>query len=69
LKVGHIVALMHIGDMPYETCLYNTRLFAQKVIPRLRDTWKGYEDRWSPNPLPAADTVSPREIRAREAVG
>ncbi len=68
LKVGHIVALMHIGDMPVDKCAYSSRLFAEKVIPRLRDTWKGYEDRWSPHPLPASETVSPREIRARERV-
>jgi hypothetical protein len=59
---------MHIGDMPVDKCAYSSRLFAEKVIPRLRDTWKGYEDRWSPHPLPASETVSPREFRARERI-
>ncbi len=68
LRVGHIVALMHIGDMPYDKCAYSSELFAKKVMPRLRGFWKDYEDRWSPKPLPASQTVAPREIRSRERV-
>ncbi len=69
LKVGHIVALMHIGDMPVDKCAYSSDLFARKVIPNLRSIWSEYEDRWSPHPLPAEQTVSPREFRARERAG
>jgi len=69
LKVGHIVALMHIGDMPVDKCAYSSRLFAEKVIPRLRPLWSEYEDHWSPRPLSPEQTVSPREFRSRERAG
>jgi hypothetical protein len=69
LKVGHIVALMHIGDMPADKCAYSSRLFAEKVMPRLRPLWSEYEDHWSPRPLPPEQTVSPREFRSREHAG
>jgi alkanesulfonate monooxygenase SsuD/methylene tetrahydromethanopterin reductase-like flavin-dependent oxidoreductase (luciferase family) len=69
LQVGHIVALMHIGDMPADKCAYSSELFARKVIPNLRPIWKEYEDRWSPKPLSAADTVAPRDFRARQPAG
>ncbi|MBA3811996.1 MAG: LLM class flavin-dependent oxidoreductase [Caulobacteraceae bacterium] len=36
LNVGNIFCLMHVGDMPAETCMYSSRLFAEKVMPRLR---------------------------------
>jgi alkanesulfonate monooxygenase SsuD/methylene tetrahydromethanopterin reductase-like flavin-dependent oxidoreductase (luciferase family) len=66
LNVGHIVTLMHFGNMPLEKTLYNTELFAQKVIPQLKDKFSEYEDKWSPHPLPAADMRTPREVPGRE---
>ncbi len=70
LKVGHIVSLLHMGDMPMEKTLYNTEMFATRVIPQLRDIWSEYEDHWMPNPLPADDRATPRAVPGREiAVG
>ena len=66
LKVGHIVCLMHIGSMPFEQTLYNTELFASKVIPQLREKFGEYEDKWSPHPLPAAEMATPRAVPGRE---
>ncbi len=63
LRVGHVFCLLHIGDMPREKCEKSTRLFAEKVMPRLRHLWQGYEDRWSPKPLPAHLMAEPRPIR------
>ncbi|WBL36585.1 LLM class flavin-dependent oxidoreductase [Tepidiforma flava] len=63
LRVGHVFCLLHIGDMPREKCEKSTRLFAEKVMPRLRHLWQGYEDRWSPKPLPAQLMAEPRPIR------
>ncbi|WP_322797144.1 LLM class flavin-dependent oxidoreductase, partial [Tepidiforma sp.] len=51
LKIGHVFCLLHIGDMPREKCEKSTRLFAEKVMPRLRHLWQDYEDHWSPRPL------------------
>jgi alkanesulfonate monooxygenase SsuD/methylene tetrahydromethanopterin reductase-like flavin-dependent oxidoreductase (luciferase family) len=66
LNVGHIVSLMHIGNMPLEKTLYNTELFGSKVIPQLRDHFSEYEDKWSPHPLPAAEMATPRAVPGRE---
>jgi hypothetical protein len=34
--------------MSDELVRMNTSLFADKVLPRLRGRWPGYEDRWWP---------------------
>ena len=34
--------------------MYNIRLFAEKVMPNLKDVWEDeWEDRWWINPLPS----------------
>jgi alkanesulfonate monooxygenase SsuD/methylene tetrahydromethanopterin reductase-like flavin-dependent oxidoreductase (luciferase family) len=43
LRVGNVFCLFHIGDMPKEKCMYSTRLFAEKVMPRLRNLFSDYE--------------------------
>lgn len=63
LPVGHVFALMHIGDMPREKCEQSTKMFAEKVMPNLKGMWSEYEDHWSPKPL--ANTATPRAIRER----
>ena len=62
LKVGHLVCLLHFGDMPNELCQYSTKLFASEIIPQMRNKWAEYEDHWSPKPMPAADRAVPRPI-------
>jgi hypothetical protein len=42
------MTLLHFGNMSKETTLYNTRMFAEKVIPRLRSRFSEWEDRWFP---------------------
>jgi len=37
LHVGNIFCLMHVGNMPKEKCMYSTKLFADKVLPKLRN--------------------------------
>ncbi len=68
LKVGHIVCLQHIGDMPVEKTRYNTEMFAREVMPRLRPIWSEYEDQWSPKPLADDLIAEPRPIRSGAAV-
>lgn len=65
LKIGHLVTLLHIGDMPLEKTLYNTELFAQRVAPQLRGLWDGYEDHWMPKPMPREDRAITREVPGR----
>jgi alkanesulfonate monooxygenase SsuD/methylene tetrahydromethanopterin reductase-like flavin-dependent oxidoreductase (luciferase family) len=63
LRIGHVLCLLHIGDMPRDKCEKSTRLFAEQVMPRLRHLWEGYEDHWSPKPLDAGRMAKPRTIR------
>jgi alkanesulfonate monooxygenase SsuD/methylene tetrahydromethanopterin reductase-like flavin-dependent oxidoreductase (luciferase family) len=53
MRVGHLMVLLHFGDMPKETVMYNTNRFAQDVMPRLRPLWSEWEDQWWPR-----DTLS-----------
>jgi alkanesulfonate monooxygenase SsuD/methylene tetrahydromethanopterin reductase-like flavin-dependent oxidoreductase (luciferase family) len=49
LRIGHLVALMQIQSMPTELTKYSTKLFAEKVLPRLQPLWREYEDKWWPS--------------------
>ena len=62
LHVGHLMLLMQMGDMPREKAYYNTALFAEKVMPLLRDKFKEYEDHWYPKPLPPERRARPQPL-------
>lgn len=53
LHVGNIFCLMHVGNMPADKCMYSTRLFAEKVMPKLRNMFPDYadDDRFWAKPL------------------
>jgi alkanesulfonate monooxygenase SsuD/methylene tetrahydromethanopterin reductase-like flavin-dependent oxidoreductase (luciferase family) len=51
LRIGHLMLLLQFGNMPRDKAMKNTRLFAEKVMPNLRDLWSEYEDRWWIKPL------------------
>lgn len=53
LRVGHIFCLIHIGNMPDWKTRYSTKLFAEQVMPHLRDMWPEWKDdnRWWCKPL------------------
>ena len=59
LRIGHLMLLMQFGNMPRDKAMKNTRLFAEKVIPNLRDLWSDYEDRWWIKPIDAARRAAP----------
>jgi alkanesulfonate monooxygenase SsuD/methylene tetrahydromethanopterin reductase-like flavin-dependent oxidoreductase (luciferase family) len=54
LRVGHVFCLMQMGDMPKDTCMHSTKLFAEEVIPKLRHLFPEYSDdgRFWCKPLP-----------------
>ncbi len=54
LKIGHLMLLLHFGNMPRETTFYNTSRFAKEIIPRLRDRFSEWEDKWWPREQAAA---------------
>ena len=51
LNVGHLMLLMQFGNMGKDLAKYNTKLFAEKVMPQLTDTFSEWEDRWWPQPM------------------
>lgn len=53
LRLGSIFTLLHMGNMPDDKTRYSTQLFAEKVMPQLKNMWPDYagDDRWWPKPL------------------
>ncbi|MBX9840220.1 MAG: LLM class flavin-dependent oxidoreductase [Xanthobacteraceae bacterium] len=66
LNVGHLMVLLHFGNMSKEVTMHNTRMFAEKVIPRLRSRFSEWEDNWFPRD--AAKPVAAAPHRMPEAV-
>ena len=60
LRVGTVFCLLHMGNMPDWKTRYSTQLFADKVMPRLKTVWDGYDaDEWWCAPM--EDRVRPDE--------
>lgn len=69
LHVGNIFCLMHVGNMPADKCMYSTKLFAEKVMPKLRNMFPDYadDDRFWAKPLDrrvASGSLPPAPTRA-----
>jgi alkanesulfonate monooxygenase SsuD/methylene tetrahydromethanopterin reductase-like flavin-dependent oxidoreductase (luciferase family) len=58
LNVGHLMLLLQFGNMGKDLAAYNTKLFAEKVMPQLTDVFSEWEDRWWPQPM-ARDARAP----------
>ena len=54
LNVGHLMLLLQFGNMSKDLTKYNTKLFAEKVMPRLQPLFAEWEDRWWPQPMDSA---------------
>jgi alkanesulfonate monooxygenase SsuD/methylene tetrahydromethanopterin reductase-like flavin-dependent oxidoreductase (luciferase family) len=54
LNVGNLMLLLQFGNMSKELTKYNTRLFAERVMPKLRDKFSEWEHRWWPRPMDAS---------------
>jgi alkanesulfonate monooxygenase SsuD/methylene tetrahydromethanopterin reductase-like flavin-dependent oxidoreductase (luciferase family) len=59
LRIGHLMTLLQFGNLSRESTNKNTRLFAEKVMPELKDLWSDYEDRWWIHPLANEQTAKP----------
>jgi hypothetical protein len=48
--VGNLVALLQIGSMPHGLTEQNLHLYAEGVLPKLRQLWadEGWEHKWWP---------------------
>jgi len=53
LRIGTVFCLMHNGNQPDWKTRYSTKLFAEKVMPKLQDMWPDWkdDDRWWCKPL------------------
>jgi alkanesulfonate monooxygenase SsuD/methylene tetrahydromethanopterin reductase-like flavin-dependent oxidoreductase (luciferase family) len=51
LNVGQLMLLMQFGNMSKDVTKYNTRLFAEKVMPKLKPLFAEWENRWWPQPM------------------
>ena len=52
LNVGHLMLLLQFGNMTSEVTRYNTKLFAERVLPQITDLFDDeWEDRWWPQPM------------------
>ncbi|MBI5948584.1 MAG: LLM class flavin-dependent oxidoreductase [Chloroflexi bacterium] len=75
LHSGHIMALQQLGNMPRDLTLYNTQMFAEKVMPHFKDKFeKDYVDHWMPKPLAPGKAARPipatlQDLRQAVAVG
>jgi alkanesulfonate monooxygenase SsuD/methylene tetrahydromethanopterin reductase-like flavin-dependent oxidoreductase (luciferase family) len=54
LNVGNLMLLLQFGNMSKELTKFNTRLFAERVMPKLRDKFAEWEHRWWPEPMDAS---------------
>jgi len=68
LHVGHLMLLLQFGNMSKQLTMHNTKLFAEQVMPQLKDLFEEWEDRWWPNPMPAAERTLPQAFSPRAAV-
>jgi alkanesulfonate monooxygenase SsuD/methylene tetrahydromethanopterin reductase-like flavin-dependent oxidoreductase (luciferase family) len=48
LNIGHLLLLLQFGNMNKELANYNTKLFAEKVLPKLRPLFNEWENEWWP---------------------
>jgi alkanesulfonate monooxygenase SsuD/methylene tetrahydromethanopterin reductase-like flavin-dependent oxidoreductase (luciferase family) len=51
LNVGHLMLLLQFGNMGKDLAKYNTKLFAEKVMPKLHPLFSEWENRWWPQPM------------------
>ena len=58
LNVAHLMLLLQYGNMGKDLAKYNTKLFAEKVMPRLQPLFADWEDRWWPKPMETAQRAT-----------
>ena len=67
LNVGHLMLLLQFGNMSKDLTRYNTKLFAEQVMPKLKDIHAGWDDRWWPKPMHAAERADIAAFQPRLA--
>ena len=65
LNVGHLMLLLQYGNMSKELTKYNTKMFADHVMPKLRPLFAEWEDKWWPKPIPRSARAEVPAFRSR----
>jgi alkanesulfonate monooxygenase SsuD/methylene tetrahydromethanopterin reductase-like flavin-dependent oxidoreductase (luciferase family) len=54
MKVGNLLAMLHMGEMPHELAEKSIRMFSEEVLPHVQGMWEreGHEHRWWPTGIP-----------------
>ena len=65
LNVGHLMLLLQFGNMNKDLTRYNTQMFAEQVMPKLKDLHADWDDRWWPKPMQAAQRADDRRVPAQ----
>ena len=52
-RIGNLLVMLQMGGMPHELTLKNIGLFAEEVLPHLKQIWRdeGWENEWWPSGL------------------
>ncbi|MEL0013696.1 MAG: LLM class flavin-dependent oxidoreductase, partial [Rhodospirillales bacterium] len=69
LHVGQLMLLLQYGNMSRDVAMYNTKLYAEQVLPQLKDMWDDeWQNHWWPKPMTAdhRSTPLPRNLEAAE---
>jgi alkanesulfonate monooxygenase SsuD/methylene tetrahydromethanopterin reductase-like flavin-dependent oxidoreductase (luciferase family) len=70
MNVGHLMLLLQYGNMSKDLAKYNTKLFADKVAPKLRPLFSEWENKWWPKPMEKAKRAElpafPPRVQAAE---
>jgi alkanesulfonate monooxygenase SsuD/methylene tetrahydromethanopterin reductase-like flavin-dependent oxidoreductase (luciferase family) len=65
LNVGQMMVLLQFGNMSKELAMYNTKLFAEQVKPRVDNLFETeWEDRWWPSGMATDSRSVPRAVVA-----
>ncbi len=62
LRIGHLMTLLQFGNMNKETTMYNTKMFAERVLPNLQGLWGEWEDKWWIKPMENRQTPRPLNV-------
>jgi alkanesulfonate monooxygenase SsuD/methylene tetrahydromethanopterin reductase-like flavin-dependent oxidoreductase (luciferase family) len=66
-NVGNLLTLLQFGNMDKELTNYNTKLFAERVLPQIKDLFEDeWEHRWWPTPMQQNQRAEPRTLMAAE---
>src|SRR6185436_1268281 len=69
LNIGHMMTLLHFGNLSREQVTKNTTLFSREVLPYLQPLFSEWEDKWWIRPLAEGARVSPQRAQAPAPTG